>query len=298
MTPRSRAAAGALLLFAAYAYGAASYRHRWPPTPQIERVARQTLWKLRPARGFRDTTGRTRVACADLVDGRTAVWLTLGQSNAANEGDLAYETGAGVYNLNFLDGQCYVAQDPLLGATGTGGSVWTRTADRLIAAGAVDRVVIIAIAVGGSSIRRWAPGGDLAGRIGQASAAVAAAGLRVTAVLWHQGESDVGMDPAEYADWFGKVLAEIRAQGIGAPMYVAQASLCKNHGSPKLRATQRALAARYPGVRAGPDTDTLDRFEWRRDLCHFTAAGLAEHARLWADVLEQAHLGGNPRTAR
>lgn len=280
-----RIAAVAGLALAAYAYGAASYRHRWPPTPQFERAARQALWKIRPERGFQDRTGRVEVPCAPLHGSRTAVWLTLGQSNAANEGELAYETGPNVFNLSFLDGRCYIARDPLLGATGTGGSVWTRLADRLIADEHFERVVIVPIAVGGSSIRRWTTGGDLHGRIGRAAEAIRAAGLSPTHILWHQGESDVATGPQAYRRSFAGVLAEIRAQGLTAPVYVAQASICKNNGSAALRAAQRDLAVEFADVRLGPDTDTLDRFRWRRDLCHFSAEGLDEHAKLWASIL-------------
>lgn len=285
MTSASRVVLIVALAGAAYAYGAASHRHRWPPTPQLERVARQALWQLRPERGFRDLADRIEVACPSLRGDGTAVWLTLGQSNAANEGELAYETGPEVFNLNFLDGRCYVARDPLLGATGTGGSVWTRLADRLIAGGRFERVVIVPIAVGGSSIRRWTTGGDLHGRIGRAAEAMRAAGLSPTHILWHQGESDVGTDPQAYRRSFAGVLAEIRAQGLEAPVYVAQASICKNHGRAGLRAAQRDLAVEFAGVRPGPDTDTLDRFRWRRDLCHFSTEGLDEHAALWASIL-------------
>jgi len=286
MVSRRCIAACVVLLLTAYALGALSQRHRWPPTPQIERAVRQALWRFRPERGHRDTTGRVAVACAALHGAQTQVWLTLGQSNAANEGELDYETQAAVYNFNPFDGACYEASDPLLGATGSGGSVWTRLADRLIAAGRAERIVIAPIAVGGSRIRRWAPGGDLYPRIGRTAAALDAAGLRVTHVLWHQGESDVDTPPQAYVQSFTAMLGSLRAAGIDAPVYVAQASICKNGGSAALRAVQRQLADELPGVRRGPNSDRLDRFAWRHDLCHFSAAGLDEHARLWFEVLQ------------
>ncbi len=286
MLRRLRLALAFVVPAAAYGFGVLSHEHRWFPTPQIESGLRGAIWLLRPERGYRDTSDRTPVDCGSLRG--AAVWLTLGQSNAANEGDLDYTTGAGVFNLNPFDGKCYVARDPLLGTTGDRGSVWTRAADGAIAAGLFDRVVVLPIAVGGSSITRWSSDGDLYPRLELARQALADAGLRATHVLWHQGESDVLMPAAEYRRHFASMLDGLRAAGIDAPVYVAQVSLCKNHGSETLRQAQRDLTE-LPGVRLGPDTDTLDRFLWRRDMCHFSAAGLQRHAALWVETLRRDH---------
>ena len=51
-----------------------------------------------------------------------AVILVVGQSNAANEGSGRYPAGPGVFNWNLVDGKCYRAADPLLGASGTEGA--------------------------------------------------------------------------------------------------------------------------------------------------------------------------------
>lgn len=282
----ARRAGLTLLVVVAYGYGVWSHKHRLFPTPNIERGLRHAVWWFRPERGERDTSARQPVPCSELQSADTAVLLTLGQSNAANEGSPGYAVGANVYNFNFFDGRCYVARDPLLGATGNGGSVWTRLADKLIAAGRYRRVVIAPIAVGGTGIRRWTHGGDLHARIGKAIGGLASAGLEPTVVLWHQGENDArGMKGDEYIQHFAGVLRGIRDAGSDAPVYVAVASICGNAGSDEIRAAQREIPQRFPGVRPGPNTDELDRFRWRRDLCHFSAEGLERHAALWLEVL-------------
>ena len=291
MAKLARILGAALLLCAAYTYGVLSHDNRWFPTPQLERALRQQLWRLRPARGFRDTTNRERVDCRSLAGPDTAVLLTLGQSNAANEAALDPIDAPGAYNFNAFDGRCYQAEDPLLGTTGVGSSVWTRVAAALVADGTFARVVVAPIAVGGSSVKRWAPGGDLDDRIAATLRSLEATGLPPTHVLWHQGETDVRMPGAEYGEHFRAMLEAARADGLDAPVFVAQASICKNQGSDELRRAQRELA-QLPGVHEGPNTDALDRFRWRRDLCHFSGPGLDAHARAWVDVLRRAATDG------
>jgi hypothetical protein len=213
--------------------------------------------------------------------------LTFGQSNAANDGESGYVNGGGVYNFNHFDGRCYAARDPLLGASGRGGSVWTRLGDKLIAAGVFEQVLFVPLAVGGTAIADWVPGSGLFDRIVDTRQQLAEHGLEVTHLLWHQGETDAGAGTSagEYFTRFRKMESGVRALGIEAPLYVAVASLCWNQGDEEIREAQRRIIRTLPNAFAGPDTDTLDRFTWRRDLCHFSAAGLEEHARLWFEAL-------------
>jgi hypothetical protein len=238
--------------------------------------------------GFDETRDREPVDCARFGPDaqRSAVLLTGGQSNAANYGQLPIAPRDAVFNFSWFDGRCYRARDPLLGPDGNGGSVWTRLGDLLVSRKQYDQVLIVPIAVGGSALRRWPPGGDLHSRVVDAKLRLDAAGIRITHVLWHQGERDAELDtPAdEYSARFGAFVSGLRELGIDAPVYAAIASACNGPGRESIRAAQRALPERFPGVHAGPDTDTLDRFEYRYDGCHFSDAGLDAHARLWLDA--------------
>jgi hypothetical protein len=246
-------------------------------------------WCLGGTCGFDDARERERVECARFgaQRPRTAVLLTAGQSNAANYGQMPVAPRDSVFNFNWFDGRCYRARDPLLGPDGNGGSVWTRLADLLVARGDYDQVLIAPIAVGGSALRRWVPGGDLHRRLVETDERLDAAGLRVTHVLWHQGERDaeLGTSSEDYARQFGELVGALRELGIDAPVYAAVASACGGPRSEAVRTAQRSLPLRFEGVRAGPDTDALDTLRDRYDACHFSDAGLDAHANAWLDAV-------------
>ena len=79
---------------------------------------------------------------------RVMVALVFGQSNAANWGQGRRTAGANVQV--FYKGRFYRASDPIKGADGEGGSVWTRLGDKLIAAKLYDKVIFVPVARGGS----------------------------------------------------------------------------------------------------------------------------------------------------
>lgn len=231
---------------------------------------------------------RTEPISEDLIrgvrSGRVMVALVFGQSNAANSGETRYSSKERVYN--FYGGKLYRARDPLLGATGRGGSVWTRLGDRLIAAGHYDAVVFIPLGVGGSALARWTVGGDLHAGVLRAVREVQARGLTLTHLLWHQGESDTGTTAEAYKAMFLAMLASIRNEGVDAPIYVSVTTRCHQQGpNEAVRRAQRDLANPLHNIYAGPDTDILGA-HYRYDDCHFSTAGLGRFAELWLNALE------------
>lgn len=275
-------------LVVAYAYGAASHAYRLFPTDQLGFLKRAILPDTGRNIGptvFADAKGREEVSCWS-IDHDAAVILAMGQSNAGNYGETLYRPVQPVFNFNWNDGKCYRAEDPLLGSTGDRGSVWTRLGDALVETKRFKQVVIVPIAVGGSSVRDWAGADGPSQRAVRANEALGRIGLHVTHVLWHQGEADYEMHKEVYARLFSRMTDYIRANGINAPVFVATATVCNNTGASQIREAQRELPFRLANVFAGPDTDALDSIYDRRDnLCHFSDRGLALHARLWRDVI-------------
>lgn len=246
--------------------------------------------------GFQDTSNRTPVNCGDYLGDNSAVIMAFGQSNSANAGSDRYIPVGPVANFNVHDGQCYVAEDPLLGPDAEGGSVWGVLADKLIAKGHYERVMLIPFGIGGTEIERWTPGGDLHPRIKDAADKVLSQGIMPTHVLWHQGESDAGQGTTKqaYFEMFSEMIEALRSYGINSPVYPAIATYCEFlgrqaspeevQGQKEVRAAQQELSS-IDGVFPGPDTDTLKGRLYRYDHCHFSHKGMQAHADLWVEAL-------------
>jgi hypothetical protein len=223
------------------------------------------------------------IECPGMTEGRVMVALIVGQSNAANYGETRGTAPSGVFN--FYRGKCYVARDPLLGADGYRGSVWTRMASRLKAEGVFDRIVLAPVAIASSTVDDWAPGGKLFPRIEAALSFLAERNLRVTHVLWHQGETDAarGLPGEIYRAQLAELISFLEAR-TQAKIFVSQATVCASAPSPEIRDAQEAVLNDARGVLRGVDTDQLGP-AWRVDGCHLSDRGLARAGDLWAERL-------------
>jgi Carbohydrate esterase, sialic acid-specific acetylesterase len=239
---------------------------------------------------FRDTSNRKKTACS--VDGRTAVIVTLGQSNAANYALTRYTPKHDVLNFDLYDGDCYKAQDPLLGASGIGGNFATPLADMLIERGLYRRVIVAPIAMGGSTVEEWADDGMFHRRILVLIRRLFDAGLTPNLILWHQGEGNSGAGDGhgrQYRKNLLEVVDTFRSYGISAPFFVALATKCGAYPRPNgdnIRDGQASAVNPLDNIFLGPDTDSLGDAYRDQDHCHFNGAGLMRHAAMWADVVQ------------
>jgi hypothetical protein len=220
--------------------------------------------------------------------------LAIGQSQAGNTGETRGPEVEGAYDLSILDGSIQPLRDPVLNVAGTGGSVWTRLAHLLRERDATTAVLFCSIAVTGTSITKWVPGGELHARVDRA---VSAFPQPPTHILLCLGERDaaLGMTGPDFAEQLGTLMASLRDKGLSAPVFVARSTVCQNRGHPEIREAQWGVAV--PGAHKGPDTDSLG-FEYRYDGCHFSTEGLDAAARLWlAALTAKEKCGGAGQTA-
>jgi len=254
-------------------------------------ISRRDLDRFDPLHlSFRRATGRRNVSDILFADNTgSAVILGLGQSNIANEGETSacYEPKGEVYNFNFFDGRCYVARDPLLGASIDRANVMTRLGELLIQRANYGRVLLVPIAHGGTYASEWAPAGRMFPRVEWALERLRERHIRITHILWQQGEAEAAASNPDAKEWichFTAMVGAVRATRVEAPIYVAQCTVCCNEPNEVIRSAQRQVVDPKAGIMPGPDIDLVGRDE-RYDGCHLSAAGLRHAAELWYEAL-------------
>ena len=221
----------------------------------------------------------------NMGKGRLMVALVFGQSNSANFGLTRKRSAHGVYS--FYNGKCYLAADPLPGAGGRGGSIWTRLGDMVVASGLYDRVLFVSVGAEATKVSDWRPGGRMHYRLASGLRGPIASGFEFTHLIWMQGEHDAieGTTRAAYKEDFEVMLRALRSGGVDTPVLVSLTTLCGKFESNDIRRAQRQIAKDNPGVFHGPDTDALGR-KFRYDDCHFNDEGLEAAARAWFEAIK------------
>lgn len=242
-----------------------------------------------------DITAKTRVL--PTINGTTGIFVTIGQSKIANNSSAPavqyiVTHGANCINLNPYDGQYYIANDPVLGCSASTGflqSGWQgRLCDKLITAGKYTQVILVPLAIAGSSVTDWDTGGAYHDRIRAVSALLTAKGIAPTSWLWQQGTTDnqSGMTQATYQTTLRSVIAYARSlPGRSADKWtIAQDTILNNVTSTGIRAAQAAVAT-DTGNKLGPDMDTLTMPTYT-DGTHFNTTGNDAAAGLWSTNIQ------------
>lgn len=279
-----------ILSGATFALGVYAGAKRVWPLPQLKRLLAteaQSLVRTDQFGRLLSYPGKIEIACP-IQDEKTAVLLLVGQSNAANYQGQRYQS-ADDRVVNFVDGRCYRAASPLLGADGQRGEPWTLLGNKLVQSGLYHTVILVPAAVGGSSVRRWAAGGDLNAMLMAVITAVKAR-YTINAVLLDQGTTDFveRMPEGEYRSDLKSMIDSVRTQGVHAPFFITRSSAGPpdwTEDNPVARA-QATLADSRNAVFDGPNTDRdvtpLDRY----DGYHFGASGQEKFTDAWMRLLQ------------
>lgn len=208
------------------------------------------------------------------------VFVTYGQSNSVNSGQVGYEPSEDVYM--FLDGKSYIYQDPALGGTGSNGSVWGRVGDQLIQNDVTSSVVFVTTGWGGASIQELTYNHQYEFFEKQLKSVIDEFG-KIDGILFHQGETNhqQNLGSSEYESDFLTLLSNIRKL-TDTPVYLSQVSLCHNKPDELLLEIQDKLIKEHKGILRGPNSDLLFDPKFRLpDYCHFSNAGFDELSRMW-----------------
>jgi hypothetical protein len=278
----------ACLCIALYLFGSYSSSHDLWPIPTLRAIKHKIAGRSGSTQKGYDQYGRytlldrkTEIVCPKQTD-KTVVALVYGQSNSANKhAQRTFQSSPKI--VNFFDGKCYVASDPLLGTSGSAGSVWTLTGTKLLATGKYDHIIFVPAGIDGSQIKQWSKGGDLNPMLSDVIRG-ATRQYKLTHVVWHQGEIDAQLKTTkeEYKERFSSMMQTIRGLGVDAPVYVSVASICEpfwDADNPITQA-QRQLVSTPQGILPGPNTDTLNTPEDRFDDCHLSQVGMQKFSDL------------------
>jgi len=221
------------------------------------------------------------------------VYVCAGQSNSANQGTPAATPSSDrVSARDSVSSNSWVpAADPLPIAEGAMGSPWTRLGDLIVAEEDVP-VGFISLGRNSSTVAAWSSGSLNDNTLmNPAIKSFPQNGFR--AVLWHQGEADSAISTTA-ANYRGTLIGIINhGRGPGGanwniPWYVSEASfqpsdpLSVEEG---ILSGQRQVAFTTADVYLGADTNDFHLEGRSSDGVHFNAAGLAEHAQQWLEVL-------------
>lgn len=241
--------------------------------------------------GYGDVSGKTLRSSAINPAVRTLVLITAGQSQWTTITPSAFTptNASAVDNFNIYDGANYNCSGPLLGAQyspGRDGNISARVADLLVTNNKFDRVIVVPVAIGASSIAQWDTG-TLAARIPVAIKRLAARNITpattgVTfALIWGQGESDAfnGTSQAAWEASFANIKSAAVAAGFSGRIFVVQETWGDGITYPTIRAAQAAVVDNVT-VFAGGDLDTLDASYRQAGNQHFSDTGAAAAAAL------------------
>lgn len=241
---------------------------------------------------YETVEGKQEAPCPSANE--SLVVVGFGQSNGSNHLlPRREDTTGAVYN--FYQGKCYTATDPMLGATGTGGSIWVPLGQRM-AALTHKNIVISTFGVGGSTIQRWEDRTDLGARMDANLTALKQVYPQVDYFLWVQGESDVDGNAPAYGRTLARVAALTKQYFPHSLFGASSTSFCADRMSDAITQTQKEIATTTPGMFWLGDTDQFRSAEYRRDNCHLSERGgdavVGEFMKYLTPKLETIRLGG------
>jgi hypothetical protein len=256
--------------------------------------------------GYNDTGGKTVRNLTINTGVKNLILIMVGQSNRQAIAPTAYTlvNASSVDNFSLYDSAVYAYADPPIGSsasTGGGagpGHLGGRVADKFITAGTFSRVIVVPLAIGGSSAADWATGG-LSNRICvamrrlQARFGSALSDPNVTmAIEWGVGETDgsIGTSQAAYTSSVNTVLSNATACGFSGRMFVALETWLSGSTSATIRAAQAAVVNGTTILQSG-DIDTINATGRQADNTHLNDTGAPTAATLIYNAL---HASGSP----
>ena len=227
---------------------------------------------------FADTAAKKEVKCPK--EEMAYVLIGFGQSNSANYAGHRSKATSSI--VNFFNGKCYSAVDPMLGATGRYGSVWIPIAERLALEDKT--VVLVTFGVASSRIDDWLDTNFLMPFYKENIGTLKQFYSEPDSVVWFQGTSDRATPKINFERSLAEWLSIIKSDLPKAQLYVVGNSYCHGENDKDLLAIQKKVASEIGGRFIGP-TDLFNSINYRYDDCHFSEQGVMRVAEMIASKM-------------
>ncbi|MEG2848469.1 MAG: sialate O-acetylesterase [Bacilli bacterium] len=216
--------------------------------------------------------------------------LIIGQSISSNCNEYKYAAINNIYQIN-LQGNRIPAKDPFVWADCRGGSMWMPLGDMMIKNKMADEVTFMPIGVGGTSVNDYQPSGRAYPKLLQAISIIKTKKIKFDYIFWHQGSSDIGMNPIIYKQRFLSLVSQINKLGDlrSSKWIIARHSKCYDKIDKNIWKVQTELGGEdnYFRFFLGPDTNVLDN-SYRFDTCHLNQKGQVKMAEMWFKSLKNS----------
>lgn len=215
---------------------------------------------------------------------KAITFIVFGQSNVANYVVSPHEMPRAMGVKVFYNGKCFEAKDPLPGASGDRGSLWTRLADKIGKESSRNRILIIPIAVANTKVNDWAPGGTLNDLLERRLEQMKDMGYFADFAIMQIGESDGGDNTDLMSFRMDYEYLANRLKKISNILYISPTSGCGSDKNLNIRAAELEIG-RSVGASIGVDMDSIGR-RYRANICHLTPDGADIVSSMWASLLK------------
>ena len=264
----------------AYRYGLENDNKIFPITKFIERnLFDYDLKSPKPNQKrfhvYSNISKKEEISCPKPKD--SYVIVGFGQSNSANSAGHRFHTDKRI--VNFFNGKCYAANDPMLGASGIGGSVWIPLTEELNIEGKL--IVLATLGIGGTKVSEWLDGEYLLPFYRENIDSLNRFYENPNAVVWIQGESDVLTEIEVLNKQLKKWFRILRKDFEKSNIYITGTSYCFANSNENILKIQKSNAKEIDAIYVGSTDELIDQ-SLRYDDCHFSEKGIRALASLIA----------------
>ena len=216
---------------------------------------------------YADVSNKSEVSCP--VEDDAYVIIGFGQSNSANHAGHRFETNKDI--VNFYNGKCYVASDPLLGATGSSGSVWIPLSEEL---NIKDKTIVLStFGVSGTKVSDWLNDDYLMPFYKENISSLKSFYKKPNAVVWMQGSADRETDLDSLDMDIRNFLSILSSDFNKSNIYIIPSTYCNKNPSFVINNIYMKHSKSLGAVFID-NVDELNQISLRYDDCHYSERGI------------------------